>query len=295
MKKTLSIIVGLMILAPSASVFAADDVTMTSDVHLTVSGYDLVVRSDQYTLDSITVDSASFSVTLSVGRAFGVTSSDRRKFTVDPLTYVTLTNTCNSSESSVVMNTSQGTGSITVTVTPSTTATCNQDSDSGSGAGGGGGGSIASYNYGATPATPATPGVSPATPATPAAPALTNASSVAQAVSPAFNKDLVLGHKNDDVKRLQQLLAQDKDIYPNGLATGFFGPATMKAVKAFQKKHGLPQVGRVGPATRAKLQEVFGASAPKVNSSSEDESTKTQLQSQIEALMKQIQELQKKK
>lgn len=76
-------------------------------------------------------------------------------------------------------------------------------------------------------------------------------------ISPVFTTDLYRGMKNDDVKRLQQLLASDKDIYPEGLITGTFGPLTEKAVKAFQKKYGLPQVGRVGPQTRTKLQEVF--------------------------------------
>ena len=133
------------------------------------------------------------------------------------------------------------------------------DSGSGPSGGGGGGGGISNYSYSATPAAPATP-TTPAAPATPSSAA--QPSAVAQMVSPAFNKDLVRGAKNDDVKRLQQLLAQDKTIYPDGEATGLFGPATEKAVKAFQKKHGLPQVGKVGPATRAKLEEVFKSSAP---------------------------------
>jgi len=35
--------------------------------------------------------------------------------------------------------------------------------------------------------------------------------------------------------------------------TGYFGPQTVKAVKAFKKSHHLPAVGRVGPATRKAL------------------------------------------
>ncbi|MEI6297030.1 MAG: peptidoglycan-binding protein, partial [bacterium] len=72
-----------------------------------------------------------------------------------------------------------------------------------------------------------------------------------------FTTNLVRGTKSDDVKKLQELLATDSEVYPSGIVNGTFGPLTEKAVIAFQKKYSLPQVGRVGPATRAKLQEVF--------------------------------------
>lgn len=75
-------------------------------------------------------------------------------------------------------------------------------------------------------------------------------------------KDLVLGNRGDDVTLLQTILSRDKAIYPEGLVTGFFGPATLRAVKKFQEKYGVPAIGRVGPQTRAKLEEVFGAVSP---------------------------------
>ncbi len=56
-----------------------------------------------------------------------------------------------------------------------------------------------------------------------------------------------------EVTRLQQLLAKDSSIYPDGLVTGYFGPSTENAVKRFQKKYGLDQVGYVGSKTRALL------------------------------------------
>lgn len=287
MKKSLSIIVGLILLSPLA--FAANEATISSGVIITVGGYNLTVNGE-YAIDSLVVGSDSFDVTLVAGKSFGVNSSDRRKLTVSPVTYVNVTSTCTSSESTATMNTTQDSGSITVTVTPSTSQLCSGGGggDSGSGAVGGGTGSIASYNYGATPATPATPAVSPATPATPSAQAISSASAVAQAVSPAFNKDLVLGNRSDDVKRLQQLLATDKSIYPEGQATGFYGALTQKAVRSFQKKYGLPQVGRVGPATRAKLQEVFGSSAP---SAPAESASVESLQALIASLQKQIQDI----
>lgn len=250
MKKSLSIIVGLILLSPLA--LAVNEVTVSSGAIVSVGGYSLTVNGD-YPIDSIVVGANSFDVTLVAGKSFGVTSSDRRKLTISPLTYVSVTSTCTSSGSSVTMSTTQDAGSITVTITPSTSDLCSAGGDSGGGSGGGSG-SLVSYNYGPSSA----PAAASASQGTPAAQAVKNASATAQAVSPAFNKDLIIGNRSDDVKRLQQLLATDKSIYPEGLATGLYGPMTQKAVRAFQKKYGLPQVGRVGPATRAKLQQVFG-------------------------------------
>jgi len=64
---------------------------------------------------------------------------------------------------------------------------------------------------------------------------------------------LAKGMQNAQVTRLQEILAKDKTIYPEGLVTGYFGPATERAVKAFQKKNSLEQIGYTGPKTRALL------------------------------------------
>ncbi len=69
----------------------------------------------------------------------------------------------------------------------------------------------------------------------------------------AIVRELRLGMTSDEVKALQEILAADPDVYPEGLITGFYGPLTEKAVKKFQLKHGLEQVGEVGPKTRARL------------------------------------------
>ena len=87
------------------------------------------------------------------------------------------------------------------------------------------------------------------TPAT----SVANPSSVARTVSPVFTRDLIRGSKGEDVRNLQKLLAKDKSIYPEGLVTGLFGPLTEKAVKKFQAKYNLPQVGKVSSATRELL------------------------------------------
>ncbi len=78
---------------------------------------------------------------------------------------------------------------------------------------------------------------------------------------PDLNRSLALGRRGDDVRTLQKYLAQDPEIYPEGLATGFFGRLTEKAVRNFQTKYGIDPVGVVGPITRAKLRELRTAAA----------------------------------
>ena len=65
------------------------------------------------------------------------------------------------------------------------------------------------------------------------------------------------GSRGDAVVTLQALLAADPDIYPEGTISGYFGPLTAAAVKRFQNKHGLEQVGNVGPKTLNKLKELL--------------------------------------
>ena len=108
----------------------------------------------------------------------------------------------------------------------------------------------------------------PAAPATPAAPAAS-----ASGVSGSFSVALSKGSENADVMRLQKLLNSDPDTRVSssgdgspGSETNFFGTATENAVKKFQAKYGIVSsgtpattgYGAVGPATRAKLEEIFG-------------------------------------
>ena len=72
-----------------------------------------------------------------------------------------------------------------------------------------------------------------------------------------ISRYLQQGATGEDVTELQEYLALDSDIYPQGLVTGYFGPLTAAAVRKFQAAHGIEQVGVVGPKTRAKLQELF--------------------------------------
>lgn len=73
-----------------------------------------------------------------------------------------------------------------------------------------------------------------------------------------FLQNLKRGSKGADVTQLQQFLAQDTTIYPEGTVSGFYGPGTERAVSRFQEKYGLAKKGQrgygtCGPATRAKI------------------------------------------
>lgn len=88
---------------------------------------------------------------------------------------------------------------------------------------------------------------------------------------------LSVGATGSDVSALQQLL-KDKGFYTYPTITGYYGPITEAAVKAFQIANGLEGVGYVGPQTHAKLTELVGtptttpaAAAPVVPSEEEKE------------------------
>lgn len=72
-----------------------------------------------------------------------------------------------------------------------------------------------------------------------------------------LTRTLSLGVSGDDITELQQLLAEDPDLYPEGLVTGYFGPLTERAVRRFQERFGIDQVGIVGPITRSTLNKLF--------------------------------------
>lgn len=74
-----------------------------------------------------------------------------------------------------------------------------------------------------------------------------------------LTKDLRKGMTSEEVKLLQEILAADPDIYPEGITSGYFGDLTEKAVRKFQKKYGIEQLGLVGPRTRDHLHKILGS------------------------------------
>ena len=78
-------------------------------------------------------------------------------------------------------------------------------------------------------------------------------------------KTLRKGDKGDEVRTLQKLLSKYEEVI---VVDGDFGPATEKAVVAFQKAHGLTADGIVG----AKTWEALGVKATATNSKCVDPS-----------------------
>lgn len=79
---------------------------------------------------------------------------------------------------------------------------------------------------------------------------------------PEFTKTLRRGSRDPEVRRLQEFLSAMPDIYPEGLATGYFGLLTEAAVKRFQKKFNIDAAGITGPKTRIKLNELAVTALP---------------------------------
>lgn len=109
----------------------------------------------------------------------------------------------------------------------------------------------------------------PATPTTPAAGGTMPAGSPAAAACAAFTKAVELDSEDatsdGEVTRLQTVLAMDSSVYPEGRITGYFGPMTDKAVKAFQVAKGVAKEGDagygiVGPKTSSALMALCAAS-----------------------------------
>ena len=290
-KVCLAVFISALLPSLALAVTFDDSITLT-----------LPSSGDQFTIDggsvvdSLTVNSDGISFDFVGGQHLNLRSADRRKFTNSLSTAWE----CNSTESFInLKRDGTATTSQTVTVTPAGTCTGGggggggASGGGGGGASGGGGGSAASY----APTVPVQAGIAATVPATTPASSVAQPSAVAQAVSPVFNKDLVLGGKSSDVSKLQALLASDKSLYPEGIISGYFGALTKAAVIRFQKKYGLPQVGRAGPMTRQKLAEVFGEKkaeaalpAPKPTQSSTDQIKA--LQDQLKTLQDQIKALQ---
>ena len=77
----------------------------------------------------------------------------------------------------------------------------------------------------------------------------TTATTTATTLTPNAIGFLHMGDNGRRVRLLQMILAADPSIYPQGIISGFFGKLTSDALKRYQKKHGLDQVGFVGPET----------------------------------------------
>lgn len=296
MKKYLSIIVGLMLVIGALPVLAANDVTISPNVEISVSGYTLVVVGTDKIIDSLSVADSNFTVTLSPGSTFSVTSANKRKFSYSVGTGITAATHCTGDSYVAFAASSASTAAADVTVTPSTTETCDGvatavvtgGSSGGGGSGGGNNPNANIFGQTAAAAVPATTAVQLPVQASPIAAVAIGAA----AVRHTFSAALKLGVTSADVTELQKRLAEE-GVY-SGPVTGYFGSLTQAAVKKYQEKEGIATAGQagygnVGPMTRARLNASVSAavSTPVVTAPA------TQLSSaQIEAIQTQLQTLQ---
>ena len=74
------------------------------------------------------------------------------------------------------------------------------------------------------------------------------------------------GMTDEDIAEIQELLATDPSLYPEGLVTGYFGPLTREAIKRFQNRHDIEITGEIDEPTRelfrSYLDERYGGKIP---------------------------------
>lgn len=241
MKKLLVLVAIAAYSIPTLTFAAYNDVSLTTDAVISVGGYTLNVSGSSATIQSIVVDTNSFSVTLASGSSFKVSSPVFNKLNSDITSDVT-SNVCNVSESSITLSYSGG-GTVTNVITPSSD-TCSVAARSGGGGGGNASGSVA------------TPTVVQILTATTTPPVVAPTHAPTPAIS--FTRILYMGLSGTDVSQLQQFL-EDHGFYSYPTITGYFGAATKAAVIAFQKANGIEPLGGVGPLTQAKIRALDGS------------------------------------
>lgn len=70
--------------------------------------------------------------------------------------------------------------------------------------------------------------------------------------------DLSLGSRGKEVETLQNFLAKDTSLYPEGIISGFFGSRTRSALIRFQiREHIVPALGYFGRKSRARVLELL--------------------------------------
>ena len=127
-------------LLPSLAFAAFNDVSLTTDVVLSVNSITLNISGSTATIESIEVGATSFAVTLQSGSAFQVTAGGLNQLSANNTTWQSV-NTCDSSASVLGYDVES---EVIVTITPSATlcadataAAASSHSDGRSGGGGG--------------------------------------------------------------------------------------------------------------------------------------------------------------
>lgn len=233
------VILTISFLTLPAFAFAAfNDATLTTSTVLSVGSYTLNISGSSAVVESMTVGSNSFSVTLGSGSSITVTSASRNQMTTDITSGVV--NTCNGTTSSVAIT---GTGTYVVTPTATICSDATPDPEPAPSSGGTTSGSRARTT---TPIIQVAPPPYLPTP------------SPASTTSFFFSRTLTVGQTGLDVKVLQQYLNSKGFTVAltgpgsKGNETLMFGALTRAALARFQKANNIyPPVGFFGPITKA--------------------------------------------
>ncbi|MBL4644548.1 MAG: peptidoglycan-binding protein [Candidatus Pacebacteria bacterium] len=248
-------IAAMVLVLPNSARAAFDDVTLTSDIVLSVNGVTMNISGLNGVIESITVNPTNFTFDLVSGSEISISSANKNVMNSDASSTYLTTDVCGTSHS--LLRHASTSDSVTITVTPSA-STCSgtaQTSSSSSPVGGGGilsgggdgrvsssGGGSSSSSGSTTVTTATTPTITATTPTS-----FYN-----------FTRSLDVGSKGDDVQELQKFLnANGFQVSASGAGspggeTSFFGPATRAALAKYQAANGIsPAVGYFGPLTRA--------------------------------------------
>ena len=71
--------------------------------------------------------------------------------------------------------------------------------------------------------------------------------------------ELGIGSRGNEVMKLQQFLATNPIVYPEGIISNYFGSLTEDAVVRFQKFYSLPLTGRVDLKTQTKINSIMSS------------------------------------
>ncbi len=271
----------IALLLPSVAFAAYNDVTLTTDVVLSVNSVSINVSGSSATMETIAVGATTFTATLQSASTMTINAPNLSVTTEPAIGGITAV--CSSGVKTVTIPAVSG--GNTVTVTPSSTACTNDTSSTSSGGGGspsliggGGGGGGGSATPASTPASTPTPtssglsttqvdailsllssfGADQATIDNVKAALNGQATSGTGASVSVFARNLEFGMSGADVKALQVYLnthgyaVASSGVGSSGKETTKFGGATKAALIKFQKAMGItPAVGYFGPKTRA--------------------------------------------
>lgn len=260
MKKITKLLIAIQVVIPVVAFAAYNDVTLETNTTLSVNGISVMVTGSSAVVESITVNSGNFVVSLPSGSSLTVyVPAFNRLDTANSDGVVT--NTCNATISKLELSNSGG-STITQTVTPSSVicgdpASSSSSSGSNSSYSGGGGGGGGGYVPPASPSPTPTPQVQVV--GCPVGMVCTPAAGGVAVGKFSFIKTLSYGDSDSDVKVLQTFLNSKgftvtlSGAGSPGNETTYFGNATKAALAKYQKSIGLPNTGFFGPLTIAKI------------------------------------------